>query len=256
MNEKYHSYSIVQYSSHPERYEYVNVGVVVFNRSGGCFHRVISDFSRVKKVFEDVSVSILKDALYDFTVKICSLIEEGRLSSAEEFNSKRIGPFRLTPVMPFAGADLASSVDILYQKLVLNRVQKKRAIRASVKLSHALKDSGVYSLVEPKPQEVIIPRYGVKIKADFGYQNGKYNLIEAARFDKNEKGLSEAGRRVLEGKALQEITGYKLVVVGDFSDQSENIIDNFREDLDRVGVSLYSMDEVPLLAQHIRETAH
>lgn len=256
MNEKYHSYSIVQYSSHPERYEYVNVGVVVFNRSGSCFHRIISDFSRVKKVFDDVSVSILKDALHDFVINVCSLIVDDRLPSAEDFNSKRIGPFRLTPVMPFAGEDLVNSADVLYHKLVLNRAQKKRAVRASVKLAHALKDYGVYSLLEPKPQEVIVPRYGVKIKADFGYQNGKYNLIDAARFDKNEKGLSEAGRRVLEGKALQDIMGYKLVVVGDFSDQSEDIIENFREDFDRVGVALYSMDEVSALAQHIRETAH
>lgn len=256
MNEQYHSYTIVQYSSHPERYEYVNVGVVVFDRDRNSFYKVISDFSRVRKVFDDVGVSIVRDALNDYVVKICSLINSGLLSSAEEFNSKRISPFRLTPVMPFLGQDLVSATEELYYKLVTTKAHKKRAVRASVKLANALKDNGVYSLVEANPQEVVVPRYGVKIKADFGYQNGKYNLIDAARFDMSEKGLSEAGRRVMEGKALQESLEYKLIVVADFMDHPSEIIDNYREDFDRVGVSLYSMDEVRLLAEHIRATAH
>jgi hypothetical protein len=96
----------------------------------------------------------------------------------------------------------------------------------------------------------------VNVQADYGYQNGVYNLIDAARFDNPQRGLAEAGKRVLEGKALSEMLGKRLIVVGEFGAQSDRFVENLRDDFESVGAKLFRLEEVDELSDEIRRTAH
>lgn len=252
------AYSIVQFSPRPERFEFVNVGVLVFDRHHGkVISKHSSDFSRVKKFFGDASPSFLKMAIADFSEQIEYEFRKRSLEiSASEFNSKRAGIFQITPLLPVLGVDASEVAQSLFSELVEASVKSKKAERVSTRLARAFKDAGVLSLLQKRPKAVRIEKWGVSVKADYGYQNGVYNLIDSARFDDSERGLAEAGKRVLEGKALAETLDHRLVVVGDFGQQSETFVGHLKEEFSKADSKLFTLDEVDLLAGEIRRTAH
>lgn len=252
------SYSILQYSPHPERFEFLNVGVLLFDASGSLVaFRMSEDFSRVKKVFDGAHPAFLKVALRDFVKNISYEVGRKRLElDANEFNAKRASIFQITPIMPVVGDNPKSVLERLYSELVSEKPKRERGERVRTRLTTAFRDAGVLQLLEKKPEPVRIERYGVSIKAAFAYQNGVRNLIDAAKFDEAERGLAEAGKRVLEGRALSESFRQRLVVVGDFGDQPDSFVGSIREELQNAGARLFALDEVGALADEIRRTAH
>ncbi|WP_017929321.1 DUF3037 domain-containing protein [Limimaricola hongkongensis] len=258
MNERELAYSIVQFSPHPERFEFVNVGVLVFDgRRGKVISKHSSDFSRVKKFFGEASPSFLKMALADFSEQIEYEFRKRHFEmSATDFNSKRAGIFQITQILPALGESPHDVAQLLFSELVEANAKKKKTERVSTRLTCALKDAGVLPLLQKRPKAVRISKWGVSIKADYGYQNGVYNLIDSARFDSSERGLAEAGKRVLEGKALAETLDHRLIVVGDFGDQMDSFVSDLKEEFLRADSRLYTLNEVDLLAEEIRRTAH
>ncbi|WP_422370698.1 DUF3037 domain-containing protein [Hoeflea sp.] len=253
-------YSIVQFSPFPNRFEYVNVGVIVFDS----VHERVAvknshDFSRVRRFFGDVNTVFLKNALHDFSERVnFHFLRSNVLSQAkvEEFNSKRADLFRLTSLNAVAGSDVELVAAKLFGELVLWEAHPKKIERINTLLTSAFREAGVLSLLDKRPEPIHLDQYGVTLQADYGYQNGVYNLIDAARFDNPQRGLAEAGKRILEGKALSEMIGKRLIVVGEFGDQPDNFVDNLREDFERVGSKLFRLEEVNELSAEIRSTGH
>jgi len=258
MNNKNASYAIIQYSPHPERFEFINVGIVIFdNKLRKVYSKVSKDFSRAKKVFGGVQKVFLNMAMDDFVNRI--KFEFSHSSSNKElsdFLGKRANSLRVTPVLPTMGYDAVAELDKLYSELVAAPKSRKRAKPVSVLLKNAFSDHGVLDLLDKKPETVQLERYGVEIKAHYGFQNGHYNLINAARFDDPEAGLAEAGKLGLEGRALAETPENRLIVVGDFSDQTSGYYNAIREDLRRSNTMLYRLDEVQILSDMIKSSVH
>lgn len=252
------SYSILQFSSRPERFEFVNLGVLVFDRRlRRVFNKLSSDFSRVKKFFGDANPSFLKMALEDYSERVEYEFNRGNFCiSAEEFNSKRAGIFQITPILPIVGKNASEVADNLFSELVEAKIRQKRAERVSTRLTKAFRDEGVLSLLEKNPSPVRIEKWNVSIRADFGYQNGIFNLIDSARFEVSDHGLAEAGKRVLEGRALAETIGHRLIVVGEFGEQSQAFVDSMKNEFRQAKTKLFTLDEVGLLAREIRNAAH
>ncbi len=251
-------YSIVQFSPRPERFEFVNVGVLVFDKVQGLVkHKISTDFGRVKKIFGDGSPSFLKMALQDYCDRV--EYEFGRREfniSSVEFNSKSAGMFQITPILPIMGKNAEDVASTLFYDLVEAKIKNKKVERVSTHLTAAFRSAGVLSLLQKRPKAVRIEKWGVSIKADYGYQNGVFNLIDAARFDDPERGLSEAGKRVLEGRALAETLEHRLVVVGEFGDQTIHFVESLKEEFRQANAKLYTLNEVDILAKEIRRTAH
>lgn len=251
-------YSIVQFSPRPDRFEFVNVGVLVFDNEKRRVHsNLTSNFSRVKRVFGESNPSFLKLALHDFaeSVRREFKMQDFEISSAA-FNSKRAGIFRLTPILPVSGAEVEQIAANLFYELVEIKPLRKRAERVSKSLTAAFKRAGVLPFLERRPESVRIEKWGVNIKADYGYQNGVYNLINAARFDEAERGIAEAGKRAIEARALAEMSEHRLIVVGEFGSQPDDYIDTIRNELSNAHAMLFTLDEVDDLAAVIRRTAH
>lgn len=252
-------YSIIQFSPVPDRFEYVNAGVAVFDvDNGDISFKIADDLSRVRKFFGEINSIFLKSALHDFAerVKYHFARTGASVSSVDEFNSKRADLFRLTPLNSVAGFEPAMVADKLFRELVAWDAHPKKIERINTVLTSAFREAGVLQLLDKRPEPVLIEQYGVSIQADYGYQNGVYNLIDSARFDTPSRGLAEAGKRVLEGKALREQLAKRLIVVAEFGSQADSFADNLREDFERVGAKLFKMDEVDDLAEEIRRTAH
>ncbi|GAK70372.1 hypothetical protein RRU01S_11_00250 [Agrobacterium rubi TR3 = NBRC 13261] len=252
-------YSIIQFSPFPDRFEYVNAGVAVFDVGNGeISFKIADDLSRVKKFFGEINATFLKRALHDFSERVKHHFARTgvSVSSVDNFNSKRADLFRLTPLNSVAGDRPAVIADKLFRDLVAWDVHPRKIERINTLLTSAFREAGVLQLLDKRPEPVHIEQYGVSIQADYGYQNGVYNLIDSARFDTPSRGLAEAGKRVLEGKALREHLAKRLIVVAEFGSQSDSFAENLREDFERVGAKLFRMDEVDELAEEIRRTAH
>ncbi|MGV2069682.1 MULTISPECIES: DUF3037 domain-containing protein [Rhizobium/Agrobacterium group] len=252
-------YSIVQFSPFPERFEYVNAGVVVFeSRQGKVFIKITDDFSRLKKIFGDINVTFLKSALHDFSQRVVLNFSHPAIASkwVHDFNSKRADLFQLTPLNAVAGNHVYDVAEKLFNELVAWHPSSKKVERINTLLTDAFRETGVLPLLDKRPEPVHIAQYGVNVQADYGYQNGVYNLIDAARFDNPQRNLAEAGKRILEGKALSEMLGKRLIVVAEFGDQPENFVSNLRNDFESVNAKLFRLDEVEHLAREIRQAAH
>jgi Protein of unknown function (DUF3037). len=251
-------YSIIQFSPFPERFEYVNVGVVVVDGRNKVAIKITDDVSRVKKLFGEINASFLKSALHDFSQRAVLYLsrQEAEYARAEEFNSKRADLFRLTPLNAVAGNKADIVAERLFGELVAWRANAKKVERINTLLTSAFQEAGVLSLLDKRPAPVHIDLYGVDVQADYGYQNGVYNLIDAARFDSPHRGLAEAGKRILEGKAISEMLGKRLIVVGDFGTQSDRVVDNLRSDFEGVGAKLFRLEEVDELSDEIRRALH
>ncbi|MEQ1403786.1 DUF3037 domain-containing protein [Neorhizobium sp. Rsf11] len=251
-------YSIIQFSPFPERFEYVNVGIVVVDAHNKAAIKLADDVSRVKKFFGEINASFLKSALHDFSQRVVLYLSKQDAGSLriEEFNSKRADLFRLTPLNAVAGSKAEIVVERLFSELVAWHANAKKVERINTLLTTAFQEAGVLSLLDKRPAPVHIDQYGVDVQADYGYQNGVYNLIDAARFDSPQRGLAEAGKRVLEGKAISEMLGKRLIVVGDFGTQSDRVVDTLRADFESVGAKLFRLEEVDDLSNEIRRALH
>ncbi|MGK9042765.1 DUF3037 domain-containing protein [Rhizobium sp. SA279] len=252
-------YSIIQLSPFPERFEYINVGVAVFeSKQGRVVVKLADDFSRVRKVFGDINATFLKYALHDFYQRIEFHFSRPEINRSwiDEFNSKRADIFRLTPLNAVAGESASVAAEKLFLDLVAWDARSKKVDRVNTLLTSAFREAGVLSLLDKRPNPVLIEQYGVNLQADYGYQNGVYNFIDAARFDNPQRGLAEAGKRVLEGRALSETLGSRLIVVGEFGDQPDRFVENLRHDFERAGAKLFRLEEVEALAEEIKKTAH
>jgi hypothetical protein len=252
-------YSIVQFSPFPERFEYVNAGVVVFeSRQGKVVVRLADDFSRVKKFFGEINATFLKSALHDFSQRVVLHFSRSAIAAPwiDDFNAKRADLFRLTPLNAVAGDRVDAVAEKLFNELVTWHAHSKKIERINTLLTSAFRETGVLSLLDKRPDPVHIEQYGVNVQADYGYQNGVYNLIDAARFDNPQRSLAEAGKRVLEGKALSEMLGKRLIVVGEFGTQPNRFVENLRDDFESVGAKLFRLEEVDKLSEEIRRTAH
>ena len=92
-------YSIIQYCPNPERFEALNIGVLIFDPYS-CKPRVrfLNDFSRLKKVFGSINKPFIENGLADFTLRVD---KEFRLSRGkhefQKFASSRSNLFRISP---------------------------------------------------------------------------------------------------------------------------------------------------------------
>lgn len=258
MRESYSEYCILQYSPRPERFEYLNVGVIVVDRRRQIsVPRFLKDVARIRRSGGDLSGSFILAALEDFTSHLTDkLMRLGGNLTVEGFNSKNVGIFRITELMPVLGADLGEVADKLFDDLVAIQPHRSKGERVGTRLTFGLRQAGVLSLLERNPDPVLIEKWGVSLRADYGYQNGAYNLIDSARFDDPERGLAEAGKRVLEARALAEGLEHRLIVVAEFGEQSPAVVRSLKEEFLDAKATLYSIEEVGLLSEEIRRTAH
>ncbi len=112
-------HTLIQYGERPERMEYVNVGVVVFDaRTGKTAHRLVETLCGKDAAHPKML------ALEDFADRTAqAVMTEGRRFSTERLNAKRAGLFHLTPFCAVNGNDANQVAEELFHKLVASPVK-------------------------------------------------------------------------------------------------------------------------------------
>jgi len=253
-------YSLIQYSEHPERIEFVNVGVVLFSDAGP---RVLVKFSenprRVERVF-GVGLGrhfrLLKESVENRIYG--DFHKSWDRQSIDRFISLRSGKLRLSPLRAVHVVDPQKVIASLFGQLVGEPEQKRREPRVSMKLRRRFSHIGVEGLLE-KPDPIHLPQ-GVVIKAPYAYRNGSYNLIKAMSLRQSpEQALEAAGKFAIEGRWLFEATELlsptKLIVVGDTEGQQDNFTQAVADVMRDHNVSFFSMNDLEPLAHEIKRAA-
>ena len=239
-------YSAVQYSANPDRFEALNVGVVVYDPStNSVSSKVTSDFSRLSKAFGQINKSFIALALSDFVGRVKQETDSGARDALKRFQETRSNNLYLTPFLPVNARDLSEAKDTLFDDLVGNPKPKKRATRLGKRLRLGLQDLNVLKRFDVHPEQVTLPRYNYVIRPDLGIRGDHYNLIEAVRFDDPQAGFAAVGEHALAGRALHNSNmKSRLIVVGDFGDQPNAFYQAVREDLLASHTSLYRIDDL------------
>ena len=249
-------FSLVQYAEFPERAEYVNIGVVVFARS---YPHVFVKFSqrprRVQAAF-NVNLGVHFDLLQvSLSNRLKVEFSKGwSKSSIEDFIKQRSGKVRLSPIRSVFVKDPSRSLDDLFAQLVGEAKPVVRGQRARTKLANALKVAGVDVLLE-KPDPVQLSS-GVKIDAQYGYQNGAFNLIEAISLAGDpDKALNKASPHMIEGGLLfrESLNQKRLVVIADEAESHDaGFIDMVSNQMEQHQVRFYTLSHIDPLVADIR----
>lgn len=253
-------YSVVQYVPFPERFEFMNVGVVVLAPAINRVEvRFAPDYSRIAKIFGKFDRAQLKSALdslarrlqHDFGVGYWSV------DALHRFVEMRSGNVQMSsPLSILLDDDPAEISDRLLKEMVIARPKRLRASTATSQFKRHLANARVLDLVDTSPDPIVLPQ-GVQIRVPYGYQNGSYNLIDPIRLaGPVEEALKNASSRAIEGQWLAEHSAQskpkRLVVVGDLSDQPERFASDLKDVMRNHEVRFYEMDDMDELIEDIR----
>lgn len=255
-------YALVQFCPMPERFEFLNIGVLlIVPEVRFAAMRFAKGQARLDRAFgaqPKSYLSALKDGVEQRILAEIEKAPDGR--SMEAFASKRANEVRVSGLLPIMVADAGASLNALFNELVGEESAIVREPRVRQKLRRALEMANVEGLLD-RPDEIALPEFGVKLNAPYGYQNGLYNLVDAMRLSPVPgDALREAGKRAFEGGLLwkQFAKGpepKRLVVVGDFASQSNEFYHAVSEQFLESNVKLHRLDNIRPLINDIQSNA-
>jgi Protein of unknown function (DUF3037) len=263
MGRKAGKYALVQFCPVPERMEFLNIGIVLIVPELEYVEIKLSrNNARIDRVFGKQSRAYLDDVKGSFERRLrqefSGIFDEENISL---FARKRANDIRISPIQPIMVDDPAAELESLFVELVGKEMHSPREPRIRRKLKEAFASHGVEHFLE-KPEEIDLPEYGLKINAPYAYQNGCYNLVDGMRISENiADGLREVGKKAIEGNLLwkhfeSNIAHRKcLIVVGDFSQQSDAFYHAVDDQFQDANMKLYRLDNLRPLLNDIEKNA-
>lgn len=260
--ERHHGrYALVQFSPVPERLEFLNIGLVLIVPAlefvGIRFAR---GQARLERAFGRQSKSYLDAIKASFENRLRGeLAKSPDGGSFDEFARRRANDVRISRFLPVMVSEGQSDFAQLFDELVGEDERPVREPRIRRRLREAFSANRVEQFLE-RPEEIDLPEYGMKVNVPYGYQNGCYNLIDGMRLSASvSEGLREAGKRSLEGgliwKHFEGGACKRLVVVGDFAQQSNAFYHAVKEQFNESNVRLHRLDDMRPLLKDILENA-
>jgi hypothetical protein len=257
-------YSLIQYCPDLSRLEAANVGVVLFCPEPHFIRaRTTRSNQRIRRFFgsEDrdwEQINVLKLAVEE------RLAVEGEhfrtLEDLERFIATRGNEIQLTQPRPVKVFDPEQDLELLFQRLVGGPARRKAVETVVQVLEKSLGQESVAPFVQ-RDVTVAVRAFHRPLKVPFGYQNGRFNLIQPASFEEAtlSNTITRACRFAVEGRSLYDHPDERrgplqLVVVGQFRPEqaeAKAVVDDI---LKENRVRLYTLAEVPSLIDEIRST--
>lgn len=265
---KFHKgfYSLIQFCPDPARLEAVNVGVLLFCPELDFLSaHTVRDNRRVQHVFgrEDhdwQQLNLLKNGIEERVarekrkVKTCDQLKE--------FIDSRANLIRITDPIPMRVTDPQADLNKLFAQLVADEPDAKPAPRKRFQtvIAERLKKARLgRKLCEGIPVDV--PYLKKPVSFPFGFQNGRFNLLQPVSFvsEDPDDSVRKAFPFAIEGESLFEHPNakygeLKLVVIGEFRSKSDPARKNVRDVLESHNVRMIAVDQLDNLVQEIIAT--
>lgn len=263
-------YSVIQYCPDRSRMESANIGVLLYVEPLDYLKvRMASSNDRIRRFFNpdfdlDLQTINLSKRMVEHRLE---LEADGLRSRAEveQFLGRFANEIVFTPLRPARVEDADAELACLFEELVSGRARRDPPMEAEDGME-TVRRRFEQPDISGKLQRDIIVRVPVlddQLKVDFGFQNGRFNLIQLKAFtqQRSEALLREACKTAAEGHLIYkhpdpERQEQQLVVVANFAEAAMDYSERISELMRDHDVDFYSSAEVDRLAEIIRTTAH
>jgi hypothetical protein len=239
--------------------EGVNVGVAVFCEKPLFFRlRTTKSARRVQYVFGAKAIDskqfrqLLLGAEHRAAVAASGF---RKVSEFEAFVSRECNQLSYTEPRSLSTEIPGRTLDDLYGRLVERAVARPKIRGVRELLAEELRKPAFHDLIS-HDIPVVLPELGSEIVVPHGFMNGKPNLIQTARFQRDTASslLGQTGRLQLEGELLHKHK-MKLIVVAEFLGADTSASNRVSRILRERNTDLYRVEELDKLLEHIRKTA-
>lgn len=256
MNSAKGLYSLIQYRPDESRLETINLGVALLSDDLGYLSARWTETAqaRIRKVFGKQDWSLVESQISAVKYRLATFSNFGSSAEFVRFMETRSGAVILTEPRFVKVHEPTSTLDALFSRLVGEVSRIKRAPRVNQKLTKVLKRRGLLPYVTHNV-EISIPKLKKTLRASYGYQNGRYNLVQPEQFglSDDEQVFQKASRLAVEGKYVHderdpELGRMQLVIVGHFRANQTEARALVNEIFGKNDVRLFSFDQIdPLL---------
>jgi hypothetical protein len=262
-------YSVIQYCPDLSRLEAANVGVLLFCPERRFIKaRVSHNNDRIRKFFSPAQadwrkINAMKDAVAN---RIGVESEDFRtLEDLQRFIALQANEIQITPPRPMKVFSPEDDLEKLFRELVGGRARRHERDESDVApVERLVKMEFKRERLDPFLRHnvtVAVKTSHRQITVPFGFQNGRFNLIQPARFAQTSvEGVRRfACEMAVEGRSLHlnpdPVLGQmQFIVVGAFRGAAPEAQDIVRDIFTENDVSLYSVSDLKKLADVIRQT--
>ena len=265
MNPSKGYYCIIQYCPDLSRLEAANIGVVLFCPERMFLEsRTARDNARIRHFFGSAGHDWKRVSSFKLGIEERLKLENRSIKTIEDletFIATRGNEFQITPPRPMKVRDPAKELDELFQELVggQHRAQRRQSLPRYI--GRKFDDAGLQRKLK-RDLSVHVPVFERQVHIPYGYQNGRFNLIQPVRFESRDPAQAEvtACRYAVEGQSLHEnpdpqLGDLQLVVVGKFPRKQSESKAHVNRVLEEHDVRLVALDELSYLIDEIRRTA-
>lgn len=260
-------YCLIQYCPDLSRLEAANIGVILFcperrfiraktaqgnDRVRRFFGSQDNDWTQINAIKNSIE-NRLEVAGHDFK----------SLADLTNFISTRANEMQITPPRPMKVLNPEKDLEELFEELVGGRSReplKYSAPPVEKALAKTFREKGVEELIR-RDVTVRVPAFRKPLTVPFGFQNGRFNLIQPVRFHQTleSRVVDVACRHAVEGRSLydhpdKQLGDLQLIVVGSFAEESSEYKDLVSDILKENKVALHSIDDVQTLIEEIKRT--
>ena len=258
-------YCIIQYCPDLGRLEAANIGVLLLcPRLTFGVERTSSDNFWIRHFFGDEGHDWTRINSFKAGIEERLKVEQDELltlEALEGFISRRRQPDPDHPPRPMKVSDPEKDLDQLYKDLVGGQPRRNRGPSLKGFLRKKFSNADVETKIKTDIR-VTVPILERQIEIPYGFQNGRFNLIQLAGFQaaNPQQAMITACRYAVEGESLYEtrdpqLGQLQLIVVGQFGSQQSASRCGVEKILQEHHVRLYAATEVDQLVDEIKRTA-
>lgn len=258
-------YCLIQYCPDRSRLEAANIGVLLFCPEKLFLQaRTSRDNARIRHFFGSEGhdwkrINSFKKGLEERLEVEHSKIQS--LEDLEKFVATRANEFQITPPRPLKVLRPEEELDVLFKELVGGRHRKEHRTTFPKYLAEKFQTAGIANKLR-RNIELTVPLFEREIILPYGYQNGRFHLIQPVRFESSDpkQSINTACHYAVEGRSFYEhphpdFGELQLIVVGKFRANDEEAQGGVKRVLEGHSVRLFSLPELPNLIDEIRQTA-
>jgi hypothetical protein len=264
MNPSTGYYSLIQYCPDPSRLEAANIGVLLFSPKH-CFlkARTATGNARIRRFFGARGHDWRRINSFKQAIEERLEVEQGTIHTLEDlerFIARRANRLRITPPRSMRVSDPEKDLDELFRELIGGRPRSEQPTNFKQYVGAQFARAGLSRKIRTDIQ-VVVPAFSRRVEVPYGFQNGRFNLIQPARFQAADTAtvIPTACRYAVEGRSLYEnrdpeLGDLQLIVVGQFPANATEPRRVVAQILDENKVRLYPASNLDRLIDEIRRT--
>jgi hypothetical protein len=257
-------YSLIQYCPDLGRLEAANIGVLLFCPERHFLKALMSPNNRRiirffgSEAHDWIRINEFKKGLRERIAREGA--EIASLDQLQRFIDQRANLLQITPPRPMRVTEPDQDLAELAKEFLGETAHRSSSKSLRRYLSSKLSAPGLERKIRENIK-VTVPVFKKEIEIPFGFQNGRFNIINPVPFEaaNPEQSVLTACKYAVEGRSLYENSDPKLgklqlFVVGKFRPTDHEAQSQVERVLADSNVRLYRMSQLPQLIEEIRKT--